>query len=142
MARFTFVGASPSGMVTLLGASVLALGLAYAVPGGAAATTSNEVTASVAAPSVWKMTNHIAKSSCTARPGPRISSTHRPVEVDEACEDVLSSLTDAVLWREDRDGSVSLIDETGKVVIAFIEADGHALEALEPRDVMVSLVAL
>lgn len=138
-----FVGTSPSGIITLAFASMTALGIAYVVPGGAAATPSvEEMDDTARVPSVWRMTNHVAGESCEARPGPHISSTYRPVEIDAACAEVMPELADAVLWREDRDGSISLVDETGKLVIAFVNADGPALEALEPRDAMVSLAAL
>ena len=143
MARFTIGSASPSGLLTLLGASALALGLAYVVPGGAAATPADGAeTATPRSPAVWRMTNHVANASCEARPGPHISSTFRAVEIEESCRDVLPTLASAVLWREDRDGSIALVDETGKLLIAFAHADGYALEALEPRDAMISLAAL
>ena len=143
MARFFFAGTSPSGLLTLLGTSVVALGLAYAIPGGAAATQDIETGSIVErAPTVWKMTNHVANASCEARPGPRISSTFRAVEVEPACVAVLPTLKSAVLWREDRDGSVALVDETGRLLVAFVHADGEAMEALQPRDAMISLAAL
>ena len=143
MARFTFASATPSNIITLAAASFAALGLAYVVPGGAAATPADEYLENAApAPSVYRVVNHIEGADCEARPGPHISSTYRPVELTEACVAVLPTLETAVLWREGRDGSVSLVDETGKLVVAFAVADGPALEAIEPRNAMLSLKAL
>ena len=144
MVRFTFAGAS--GVATLLVTSLTALGIAYALPEGETTTLDAAAAGTVGAPArgpqVWTMSNLLEGTSCNASLGPHISSTYRAVEIDDACEAVIPASKRVVLWREGRDGSVALVDETGKLVIAFAGSDGGAaLEAYEPREAMVSLSA-
>ena len=130
-----------SGIVTLAAASLAALGLAYIVPGGAAAPASTgSISPGVERPViVWQIVDDMSGATCEARPGPRISNGTHPVELSEGCPAVLPALADAVTWKVDLEGAVSMTDARGRLIIAFGTADGRQMEAIEPGNVMVSL---
>ena len=133
-----------SSIATLVAASLAALGLAYIVPGGAAApVASSEITGSIApAPAIWQISNDLSGETCIARPGPRISNGAHSLALDENCTDVHDALPAAAVWYENLDGIVSLTDASGRVLVSFAQADGIGLEAFEPAQVMLSLERL
>ena len=135
-----------SSVATLALASLAGLGVAYVMPGGAAAANGEIAPAALAAaasgataaPS-WTIRNDLAGIACTASRGPRLSGSSHALELGEGCAAVSERLTEAVVWNEARDGAVTLSDATGRLVVAFAPADGPAMEAFKPRHMMLSL---
>ena len=129
-----------SSVLTLGLASAVGLGLAYFVPGGAAAAVTAEP-APVTAPAsnVWTLADDLSGASCEARRGPRLSGGSHAVDLGEGCATVSERLAEAVVWNEGRDGVVSLADSRGRLVVAFAPSEGPALEAYAPAHMMLSL---
>ena len=135
------LGTGAVGTGTLLLASVAALGLAYIVPGGAAAPVG-DATVSQAVPRtapVWRIADDMSGSTCDVRRGPRITGGTHAVELGEDCAAVHTPLTEAAVWTENRDGTVSFGDASGRLLVVFAPSDGRQMEAVEPRNVMMSL---
>lgn len=129
-----------SSIATLAAASAVGLALAYVVPGGTAAAAAS-VPVPVAAPAapVWTVANDIAGTSCEARRGPRLTGASHALDLGVGCASVSERLAEAVVWKEGRDGSVSLSDARGRLVVAFAPAEGPAMEAYRPAQMMLSL---
>ena len=130
-----------SSVATLALASLAGLGVAYVMPGGAAAASGEVAPALTAAPAApsWTIRNDLAGIACSANRGPRLSGSAHALELGEGCAAVSERLTEAVVWNEARDGAVTLSDATGRLVVAFAPADGPAMEAFKPRHMMLSL---
>ena len=130
-----------AGLGTIALASVAALGLAYAAPGGLAASPidADPTGAVERAPAIWHIADDITGASCEARPGPRLSGGAHTLTLDETCAGVFEALETAVLWQEELDGSVALSDPRGRSIVTFAPADGPAMEAVEPSHAMLSL---
>lgn len=133
--------ATATGIGTLLVASFAALGLAYIVPGGAAApvgdATVNQAVPRIAP--VWRIIDDMSGLGCEARRGPRIKTGTHAVELGAECSSVHAALGDAVVWTEGRDGTVSLGDASGRHLVVFAPSDGRGMEAVEPANAMMSL---
>ena len=129
-----------SSVATLAIASAVGLGLAYVVPGGAAAAVTAVPAAPVApAAPVWTVADDLSGQSCEARRGPRLSGASHTIDLGAGCVAVFERLAEAVVWNEGRDGSVKLTDARGRLVVAFAPSEGPALEAYAPGHVMLSL---
>ena len=127
---------------TLGVASLAAIGIAMFVPGGAAAPVSLDDTMvgtierDVAR---WQLTDDLSGASCEASPGPRLTGGAHALALPEDCASVFEGLAEAVVWEEERDGSVRLADPRGTLIVAFAPAEGEALEAVAPTHAMLSL---
>ena len=134
-------GWAVSSTLTLAVASAVGLALAYVVPGGAAAAiTTPTVTASAPVAPSWTIADDLSGESCSARRGPRLSGASHALDLGKGCTAVSERLAEAVIWNERRDGSVSLADARGRLVVAFAPSEGPALEAYAPAQMMLSLV--
>lgn len=129
-----------SSVATLVIASAVGLGISYVVPGGAAAAvTAAPVEASAPAAPTWTIADDLSGAACTARRGPRLSGASHALDLGEGCTAVAERLAEAVVWNEGRDGSVTLSDASGRLVVAFAASEGPALEAFAPAQMMLSL---
>ena len=127
---------------TLGVASLAAFGIALFVPGGVAAPVSLDDSAvGTVERSVhrWRLTDDLSGSSCEAQPGPRLTGGAHALTLAADCGAVFERLADAVVWQEERDGTVRLADPAGRLVIAFAPTEGEALEAVAPNHAMLSL---
>ena len=129
-----------SSIATLVLASLGGLGIAYVMPGGAAAANGSAPVVAAPVQPAWTIQNDIASTACEARRGPRLTGTAHALHLGEGCAAVSERLAEAVVWNEGRDGTVSLSDATGRLVVAFAPADGPALEAYKPAHMMLSLL--
>ena len=128
-----------SSVATLALASIAGIGIAYVTPGGAAAAGSAITATAAPAPAVWTISNDLADTTCDAQRGPRLSGNAHALHLGDGCVAVSERLAEAVVWNEARDGSVRLSDATGRLVVAFAPADGPAMEAYKPSNMMLSL---
>ena len=132
-----------SSVATLALASLAGLGIAYVMPGGAAAASGTEATvgatARPAGQPVWTIADDLGRATCAARRGPRLSGATHALHLGEGCVAVSERLAEAVVWNESRDGTVTLSDAGGRLVVAFAPSEGPALEAFRPAHMMLSL---
>ena len=131
-----------SSIATLGVASAIGLGLAYVMPGGSAAAAAAIATTAPATPpsaALWMISNDVAGTGCEVRRGPRLSGATHALDLGRGCATVSERLAEAVVWNEDRDGSISLSDATGRLVVAFAPSEGRGMEAFQPAHMMLSL---
>lgn len=128
-----------SSVATLALASLAGLGVAYVTPGGAAAASGEAPVVAAPAAPTWTIRNDLADAACAARRGPRLSGNSHALYLGEGCVAVSERLAEAVVWNESRDGTVSLSDAAGRLVVAFGPSEGAAMEAYKPAHMMLSL---
>lgn len=134
-------GWAVSSAATLAVASAVGLGLAYVMPGGSAAAAISAEPEAVVAPAtpVWTVADDLTGDTCEARRGPRLTGASHALDLGTGCVAVSERLAEAVVWKEDRDGTVKLSDARGRLVVAFAPSEGPALEAYAPAHMMLSL---
>ena len=63
------------------------------------------------------------------------------LSVGDDCPRLVPDLSDARRWRENADGTVTIVDDDGGALIEFAVADGLAYESFRAGAPLVSLVA-
>ena len=86
---------------------------------------------------------HLAgvERSCLIDKGVELVDGISQLSVGEDCPRLVPELTDARRWRENADGTVTIVDDDGGALIEFALADGLAYESFRAGAPLVSLVA-
>ena len=86
---------------------------------------------------------HLAgvERSCLIDKGVELVDGISQLSVGEDCPRLVPELTDARRWRENADGTVTIVDDDGGALIEFALADGLAYESSRAGAPLVSLVA-
>ena len=86
---------------------------------------------------------HLAgvEKSCLIDKGVELVDGISQLSVGEDCPRLVPELTDARRWRENADGTVTIVDDDGGALIEFALADGLAYESFRAGAPLVSLVA-
>ena len=86
---------------------------------------------------------HLAgvERSCLIDKGVELVDGISQLSVGEDCPRLVPELTDARRWRENADGTVTIVDDDGGALIEFAVADGLAYESFRAGAPLVSLVA-
>ena len=86
---------------------------------------------------------HLAgvEKSCLIDKGVELVDGISQLSVGEDCPRLVPELTDARRWRENADGTVTIVDDDGGALIEFALADGLADESFRAGAPLVSLVA-
>ena len=86
---------------------------------------------------------HLAgiERSCLIDKGVELVDGISQLSVGEDCPRLVPELSDARRWRENADGTVTIVDDDGGALIEFALADGLAYESFRAGAPLVSLVA-
>ena len=79
--------------------------------------------------------------SCLIDKGVELVDGISQLSVGEDCPRLVPELSDARRWRENADGTVTIVDDDGGALIEFALADGLAYESFRAGAPLVSLVA-
>lgn len=86
---------------------------------------------------------HLAgvEKSCLIDKGLELADGVSQLSVGDDCPRLVPELSDARRWRENADGTVTIVDDDGGALIEFAVADGLAYESFRAGAPLVSLVA-
>lgn len=87
----------------------------------------------------FTIANLASSGACLASRGEAVTRRSREFAVDSGCETVWPGLASVRTWTDNEDGTVSLTDQRGEVVLTLGEADGVAFEAIEPQGALITL---
>lgn len=78
--------------------------------------------------------------SCTVQRGAELSRSDNRLEKDGDCEAVYPALASATAWRQFENGTIILIDDGGRPVVEFSQADGEGFESVLPAAPFLTLI--
>lgn len=82
----------------------------------------------------------LGAGSCTVQRGAELSELDNRLEKDGDCEAVYPALASATAWRQFENGTIVLVDDRGRPVVEFSEADGEGFESVLPAAPFLTLV--
>lgn len=91
-------------------------------------------TSLVSPPAQFSVTNLRDMTVCLVDRGGALTSRSRSFEAREDCDTVWPGLAQAANWIENGDGTVTLSNGSGEVVLTLGRGRGFSYEAVEPKD--------
>lgn len=82
----------------------------------------------------------LGSGSCTVQRGAELSELDNRLEKDGDCEAVYPALASATAWRQFDNGTIILLDERGRAVVEFSQADGEGFESVLPAAPFLTLI--
>lgn len=84
-----------------------------------------------APPAQFTVSNLKSSTVCLAERGGALTSRSRSFWAPPDCEDVWSGLSAAQSWTQNEDGTVTLADENGDLVLTLVRGSGFSYEAFD-----------
>lgn len=82
----------------------------------------------------------LGAGSCIVQLGIELTGMENRLETDGDCGAVYPALASATIWRQLDNGTVFLVDDTGRAVVEFSQADGEGLESIVPVAPFLTLI--